>query len=75
MGRTYSTNGGKRNAYKILVGKPEGNRPQARPRCRRVNNIKTDILEIVWDGIEWIDLAEDRDQCRALVNRVTNLRA
>jgi hypothetical protein len=64
----------KRNAYRILVGKPEGKRPLRRPRCRWVDNIKIDLREIVWDGMDWIDLAQDRDQSRALVNTVIKLR-
>jgi hypothetical protein len=63
-----------RNAYRILVGKPEGKRPLRRPRRRWANNIKIDLREIVWDGMDWIDLAQDRDQWRALVNAVMNLR-
>jgi hypothetical protein len=55
------------------VGKPEGKRPLGRPRCRWVDNIKTDIREIGWDGMVWIDLAQDRDQWRALVNTAMNL--
>jgi hypothetical protein len=66
--------GEKRNAYKILAGKPEGKRPLGRPRRRRVDNIKVDLREIGWDGRDWIDLAQDRDQWRALVNTVMNLR-
>jgi hypothetical protein len=64
----------KRNAYRILVGKPDGKRPLGRPRCRWVNNIKMDLRAIGWDGMDWIDLAQDRDQWRALVNMVMNLR-
>jgi hypothetical protein len=63
-----------RNAYMILVGKPEGKRPLGRPRCRWVNNIKMELREIRWDGMEWIELAQDWDQWRALVNTVMNLR-
>jgi hypothetical protein len=63
-----------RNAYRILVGKPEGKRPLGRPRCRWVVDIKMDLREIEWDGVDWIELAQDRDQWRALVNRVMNLR-
>jgi hypothetical protein len=66
--------GEKRNAYRILVGKPEGKRPLGRPRRRWVDNIKTDLREIGWDGVDWIDLAQNRDQWRALVNMVMNLR-
>jgi hypothetical protein len=65
--------GEKRNAYRILVGKPEGNRPLGRPRHRWVNNIKMDPREIGWDEMDWIDMAQDRDQWRALVNTVMNL--
>jgi hypothetical protein len=63
-----------RNAYRILVGKPEEKRPLGRPRCRWVNDIKMDLTEIGWDGVDWIELAQDRDQWRALVNTVMNLR-
>jgi hypothetical protein len=65
--------GEKRNAYRILVGKPEGKRPLGRPRRRWVDNIKIDLREIGWDDKDWIDLAQDRDQWRALVNTVINL--
>jgi hypothetical protein len=74
MGRACSTNWEKRNAYRILVGKPEGKRPLRRPRRRRVDNIKMDLREIGWHGMDWIDLDQDRDQWRALVNTVMNLR-
>jgi hypothetical protein len=63
-----------RNAYRILVGKPEGKRLLGRPRHRWVNNIKIDLREIRSDGMDWIDLAQDRDQWRALVNTVMNIR-
>jgi hypothetical protein len=66
--------GEKRNAYRILVGKPEGKRPLRRRRRRWVDNIKMDLREIGLDGIDWIDLAHDRDQWRALVNTVMDLR-
>jgi hypothetical protein len=52
----------KRNACKLLVGKPEGKRPLGRPRRRWVVNIKMDLLEIVWGGVDWIGLAQDRDK-------------
>jgi hypothetical protein len=74
MGRACNSNGGKRNAYRILVGKPEGKRPLGRPRRRWVDIIEIDLSEIGWDGREWIELAQDRDQWRALVNTVMNLR-
>jgi hypothetical protein len=66
--------GEKRNAHGILVGKPEGKRPLGRPRRRWVDNMKTDLREIGWNGIDWINLAQDRDQWRALVKKVMNLR-
>jgi hypothetical protein len=58
----------KTNAYRLLVGKPEGKRPLGRPRRRWVDNIKMDILDICWGGVDWIGLAQDRDKWRALVN-------
>jgi hypothetical protein len=63
-----------RNAYRLLVGKPEGKRPLGRPRRRWVDNIKMDLGEIGWDGMDWIELAQDRDQWRAVVNTVMNVR-
>jgi hypothetical protein len=66
--------GVKINAYRLLVGKPEGNKPLGRPRCRWVDNIKIYLREIGWDDMDWIDLAQDRNQWRALVNTVMNLR-
>jgi hypothetical protein len=62
------------NAYRILVGKPEGKIPVGRPIRRWVDNIKMGFREIGWDGMDWIDLAQDRDQWRDLVNTVMNLR-
>jgi hypothetical protein len=62
----------KRNAYRLMVGKPEGRRPPGRPRRRWVDNIKMDLLEIVWGCVDWIGLAQDRDKWRALVNAVMN---
>jgi hypothetical protein len=58
----------------IHIGKPEGKRPLGRPRRRWVDNIKIDIREIGWDGVDCIDLAQDRDQWRALVNTVMDIR-
>jgi hypothetical protein len=66
--------GVKWNVYRIFVGKPEGKRPLGRPRRRWVDSIKMDLTEIGWDGMDWIVLAQDRDQWRALVNTVMNLR-
>jgi hypothetical protein len=65
---------GRKNAYEILVGKPEGKRPLGRPRRRCVDNIKMDLREIRWDGVDWMDMAQDIDQWRALVNTELNLR-
>jgi hypothetical protein len=73
MGKECSTNGEKRYAYRILVGKPERKRPLRRPRHRWLDNIKIDLRDIGWDGRDWIDLGRDRDQWRALVNTVMNL--
>jgi hypothetical protein len=56
------------------VGNPERKRPLGRHRHRREDNIKMDFREKEWGGMDWIDLAQDRDQCRALVNTVMNLR-
>jgi hypothetical protein len=62
--------GSKRNACRILMGKPDGKRLLERPRRRWEDNIKIDLREIGWCGMDWIDLAQDRDQWRALVNTV-----
>jgi hypothetical protein len=61
------------NTYGISVGKPEVKRPLGRPRCEWVDNIKMDLREIGWDGMGWIDLVQDGDQGRALVNTVLKL--
>jgi hypothetical protein len=75
MGRACSTNwaGAERNAHRILMGKPEGMRPLGRPRCRWEDNIKMDLREIRWGGMDWIDLDQDRHKWSALVNTVMNL--
>jgi hypothetical protein len=62
------------NEYKILVGKPERKRPLGRPRRRWENNIKMDLREMVRNVVDWIDLSQDRDQWRALVNTIMKLR-
>jgi hypothetical protein len=59
-----------RNVYRILVGKRERKRPLGRPRRRWVDNIKIDLRELGWDGMDWIELAQDKDHWRALVNTV-----
>jgi hypothetical protein len=74
VGRACSANGEKRNAYRLLVGKPEGKKPLGIPRCRWVDIIKIDLLQIGWGGVDLIGLAHDRDKWRALVNAVINLR-
>jgi hypothetical protein len=66
--------GEKINAYRLLVGKQEGKRPLERSRRRWVHNIKMDLLEIGWGGVDWIGLAQDRNNWRDIVNAVMNLR-
>ena len=60
--------------YRVLVGKTQGKRPLGRPRRRREDNIKLYIQEVGWTGMDWIDLAQDRDRLRAIVTAVMNLR-
>jgi hypothetical protein len=62
-----------RNVYRVLVGKPEGKRPFERPRRRWEDGIKMDLREVGWGGVEWIQLAQDRDRWRAVVSAVMNL--
>ena len=64
----------RRGVYRFLVEKPEGKSPLGRPRCRWEDNIKIDLQEVGCGGMEWIDLAQDRDRWRALVNAVMNFR-
>jgi hypothetical protein len=66
--------GEKRNAYRLLVGKPEGRRLLGRPRLKLVDNIRMDLVEVGWGDVDWIGLAKDRNRWRALVNSVLNLR-
>jgi hypothetical protein len=66
--------GEKRNAYRLLVGKPEGRRPPGRPRRRWVDNIRMDLGEVGWGDVDWIGLVKDRKRWRAVVNSVLNLR-
>jgi hypothetical protein len=66
--------GEKRNWYRLLVGKPEGKRPLRRPRRWWMENIMMDLVELGWDDVDSIGLAQDRDRWRALVNSVLNLR-
>jgi hypothetical protein len=63
-----------RVVYRLLVGKPEEIRQLEKPRHRWENNIKIDLREVEWGGMDWIDLAQDRDWWQALVNAVMNLR-
>ena len=65
--------GERRDVYRVLVGKREGKRPLGRPRRRWEDNIKTDLQEVGCGDVDWIDLCEDRDRWRALVNAVMNL--
>jgi hypothetical protein len=64
----------KRNAYRLLEGKPGGKRSQGRPRRRWVNDIRMDLEEVGWGDVDWIGLAKDRNRWRALVNSGLNLR-
>jgi hypothetical protein len=73
MGGPCSTNGEQRNAYILLVGKPEGKRPLGRPRRSWVDNIRMDLGKVGWCGVDWIGLAKGRNRWRALVNSVLNL--
>jgi hypothetical protein len=63
----------KRNAYRLSVGKPEGNRQLGRPRCRWVDNIRMDLRQVGWGGVDWIGLVEDMNRWRALVDSVSDL--
>jgi hypothetical protein len=64
----------KRSEYIMLTGKPEGKRPLGRTKRRWVDNIRVDLGETRWDDVDWIDMAQDRDQWRDLVNTLMNLR-
>jgi hypothetical protein len=64
----------KRNVYRLLVGKPEGRRPEGRPTRRWLDNIRLDLLELGWGDVDWIGLVQDRNRWRALRNSVLNLR-
>jgi hypothetical protein len=66
--------GAKRKAYRLLVGKPEGEALLGRPRRRWVDNIRMDLVEMGWGNVDWIGLSRDMDRWRALVNSVLNLR-
>ena len=64
--------GEERGVHRVLVGKPEGKRPLGRPRCRWEDNIKMDLQEVGGGGGDWMELAQDRDRWRALLNTVMN---
>jgi hypothetical protein len=66
--------GEERKVYKVLVGKPEGNRPLGRPRRRWGDGIRMDLMETGLRGVDWIRLAQDRDRWRAVVSAVMNFR-
>jgi hypothetical protein len=74
IGRAYSTHGEEARCIPDFVGKPEGKRPLGRPRRRWEYNIRMALREIGWGDVDWIDLAQDRDQWRALVNTIMNFR-
>jgi len=66
--------GESRGVYRVLVGKPEGKRPLGRPRRRWKDNIKMGLQEVRCEGVDWFDVAQDRDRWRGLVNAEMNLR-
>jgi hypothetical protein len=74
IGKACNTHGEKWNACRILMRTSEGRRPLRSPRLKWVDNIKMDLRETGWSGMGWIDLDQDRDRRRALVNTVMNLR-
>ena len=74
MGGACSAYGGRKGLHKILVGRTEGKRPLGRPRRRWEDNIKMDLQDVGCGCMDWIELAQDRDRWRALVNAVMNLR-
>jgi hypothetical protein len=74
MGGACSTYGNRRGVYRVLVGKPDGKRPLGIARHIWEDNIKTDIQEVGCEGMDWIELAQDRGKWRALVNVVMDLR-
>jgi hypothetical protein len=73
MGGACSTYGEREDTYMVLVEKPQAKRPLRRPRRRWEDNIKMDLQKVGWRGVDWIDLAQDSDRWRALLNAVMNL--
>jgi hypothetical protein len=69
----WAEHGEKRNAYRLLMGKPEGRRPLGRPRRRWVDKIRMDLIEVGRGDVDWIRLAQNRDRWRALMNSILNL--
>jgi hypothetical protein len=74
MGGPCSTNGDKRDVYRLSMGNPEGKRPPGRPRHGWVDNIRMDLGEMGWGDVDWIGLAKVRNRWRAVVNSVLNFR-
>jgi hypothetical protein len=74
MGGHVARIGEKRNAYRLLVGKPDERRPLGRPRHRWVDNIRMDLVDVRWGDVDWIGLAQDRGRWRAVVNSVLSFR-
>ena len=72
MGGACSTYGARKGVFRVLVGKSEGKRPLGRPRRRWEDNIKMDFQEVGCEGMDWIELTQDRDRWQALVNAVLN---
>jgi hypothetical protein len=73
-GNAFIRLGEMRIEYKVFIGKPEGKRPRGRRRRRWEDNIRMDLREIGWEGVDWVHLDQERDQWRAVVNTVMNLR-
>jgi hypothetical protein len=73
MGGHVAQKGDLRGVYRVLMGKPEGKRPLGRPSCKWEEDIKMDLQEVGCVVMDWIELAQDRDKCRTLVNAVMNL--
>jgi hypothetical protein len=74
IGGAWSADGEERGVYRVLVGKPEGKRPLGRPRRRWEDNIRMDLQEVGCGGMGWIELVQDRNRWRTIVNAEMNLR-